>query len=312
MTGQESFEDRFDHDPNAVYEDEEDEDLGPDDEFADEPEKIKQPYSQKKRGRNLEPPKTGGSVGALFKIVLSLCLIAFCYFYIFRPEDFNTLRAKITQILAVEKDTGAPVLPLSKKEKEETPQPQVQPLQHFSEIMLDGSGTLPDFTEAAEKRPALNSYLTSAEKITFETLNTHHELVTNMIADWAEETDEEKIAEIVQMPYTKFFYKTSASLLAQTLLKNAGLTPVASDHLLIQSPIQTMAIVYPLLKEAMATKTTVQEQIRTIEPVSSFLIYVCRDDSECMASWDLLIDMLGVKQFAKRLEKAPETVYMRK
>ena len=307
MTEQESFEDRFDHDPNAVYEDEEDEDLGPDDEFADAT-----PYQ--KPPRRLEPPK-GGCTGGLFKIILSLSLISFFFIYIFQSEKLSNVQTKLTSLFAIEKDSEAPVLSLNgtnrSAEKTET-LPDSKPDTPVPQIILNGSGSLPDFETSAKRRPSLNSHLISADKVTFETLDTHHELVKNMIADWTGTADEQKIAEIVQMPYKQFFSKTSASLLSQTLLKNIGLTPENSDQMLEQSPIRTMVVVYPLLKEAMALKTTVPEQIRILEPVSSFLIYVCHNDRECMASWDLLIDMLGAKQFSKRLEKAPETIYMRK
>lgn len=47
MSGQKSFEDTFDHDPNAIYEEEEEEDLGRDDEFKDLP--LPEPPSAKKK-----------------------------------------------------------------------------------------------------------------------------------------------------------------------------------------------------------------------------------------------------------------------
>lgn len=359
MTGQESFEDRFDHDPNAVYEDEEDEDLGPDDEFADEHAQKKTSSPKKQppahlRVRNLEPPKTGGFVGMIFQIFLSLCVIAACYFYFCRPEDFGKvkekaaeIKEKITEMLPFEKNgeeaplpsLKKPEAPVTEKNEKIVEKPAEKhsalreeesdgkttigtrmlsvvtapsaPVGKTDKIVLYGSGMLPNFSDSLQKRPSLKAHLTAAEQITFETLNTHHELVKNMIAEWAGETDEEKIAEIVEMPYTQFFYKTSAALLAQTLLKGVGLATVTSERTIVQSPIHIMAAVYPPLKEAMAGKPNIQEQIRTFEPVSSFLIYACHDDPECMASWDLLIDMLNIKQFSKRLEKAPETIYTR-
>ena len=306
-----SFEDRFDHDPNAVYEKENDDlDLGPDDEFADLPSSHQKPEHSGRYDR----PK-GGCLSGILKTTLSLSLIAFCYFYIFHPEKFTDLKAKIQEMTA--ENEASPLSPAIEKE---------QPVMDFSssavrqkketpvvpQVILHGSGFLADFTTAAKQNSALNDYLISADKITFETLDSHHALVKNMIADWAQEKDEQKITQIVQMPYEQFFNRTSASLLSQTLLKHIGMTPVDSQRLVTQSPVHVMAALYPKLRDAMATKKTVQEQIRTIEPASSFLIYICHDDSECMASWDLLIDMLGAKKFAKRLEKAPETIYVEK
>lgn len=308
-----SFEDQFDHDPNTVYEEDEEElDLGPDDEFIDVPKNAS--AKKKEREKRLAVPK-GGCLFTLFKILLSLSLIFFCYFYLINPEKFKEIQTRLSEIISAEKNAQAPVLTLGEKKPETMNVPVSQKKKEQNKVpnvILQGSGVLPDFSTAAKQNPELNAYLISADKMTFNALNTYHGLVKNMIADWAEETDEQKISEIVQMPYKQFFNKTSASLLSQTVLKHAGLSPVNTNQLVTQSPVHVMAVVYPLLKSAMATKTTVQDQIRTIEPVSSFLIYICNGNTECMASWDLLIDMLGAKKFAKRLEKAPETIYIEK
>ena len=148
-----------------------------------------------------------------------------------------------------------------------------------------------------------------AEKIRFETLDTYHNLLKNMINDWTGETEPEKIEQIINMPYTQFFTQTSVSLLSQTVLKQIGLTPTGNARIVSQDPIQVMASVYPHLKKAMSEKTTVRDQLKTIEPISSFLIHICRGSVECLASWDLLIDMLGVKKYAQILEKSPENIY---
>lgn len=307
MTDSKSFEDQFDHDPNAEYEEEQDLDLGPDEEYADR--RANESRQASSAGRNV--PK-GGCLGGLLKVSLSLGLICFCYFYIVNPEKFTAIQTKITEMFSSEKE-GAPDLSLGKTEKTDAdkkpavapkPKPPVIP-----DIVLHGAGVLPDFKTVAKQNPALNSYLIMADRITFETLDTHHNLVAKMIADWAKESDEEKIAEIVQMPYKQFFARTSASLLSQTLFKRIGLTPVNTTTLVAQAPVHVMAAVYPPLKAAMAGKTNDPDKLRTAEPVSSFLLYMCRSNYECLASWDLLIDMLNIKQYAKRLEKAPETIY---
>lgn len=310
MTDSKSFEDQFDHDPNAVYEDESDLDLGPDEEYADQHPQGNDP--ERSAGRNA--PK-GGCLGGLFKVLLSLGLIGFFYFYIFCPEKFTGIQTKITEIVSSDKNTDAPDLSLGKPEETiaapeaQTPAPARPKPQTVPYVILHGAGVLPDFSTAAKQNPALNTYLIAADKITFETLDTHHHLVQKMIADWSKETDEEKISEIVQMPYKEFFARTSATLLSQTLLKRIGLTPVNAPELVTQSPVHVMAAVYPPLKAAMAGKANVPAKLQTAEPVSSFLIYICRGNYECMASWDLLMDMLNIKQYAKRLEKAPETIY---
>ena len=297
-----SFEDQFDHDPNAVYEEEDDLDLGPDDEFSSQ----ETPAPKKKKGNDV--PK-GGCLGGLFKVALSLGLIVFCYFYLVNPEKFADIQSKITEIVSAEKHGNAPVLSLKKTDRNAETPTVSKPESVIPPVVLFGAGVLPDFKTSAKQKPDLNSFLIAANKITFETLNTHHRLVKDMIADWTGETDEKKIEAIIQMPYKDFFNRTSASLLAQTLLRHAGLTPVNTKQLISQSPVHAMAAVYKELKPVVEATLSTQEKIRTIEPVSSFFLYICHKDSECLASWDLWIDMLGAKPFAKRLEKAPETIY---
>ncbi len=307
MTEIKTFEDQFDHEPDAAYAEEDELDLGPDDEFADT-EQTKRPAKPNDFRRNA-PPK-GGCLGGLFKVVLSLGLIVFCYFYIFRPEKFTTLQQKIIQMSALKTDDGQPLLSLEKPDLiEDGASPVRQPPQTVPSIILRGAGTLPDFSTAARNEASLNFYLIEADQLRFETLDTYHALLTKMIADWTKETDPKKIEQMTGMTYKQFFNYVSVSLLSQTVLKQAGLTPSATSRVIMQDPIQAMASLYPHLKEAMAKKTSILEQLKTIEPVSSFLIYICRNSSECMASWDLLIDMLGAKKYAQVLEKAPENIY---
>ena len=304
MTETKTFEDQFDHDPNAVYTDEEDIDLGPDDEFADAPPK---PVTPKRPDNQL--PSGGGCLGGLFKIALSLGLIAFCYFYISAPEKFTTVQQKITELLAERtEELQSPSSVTDKPAAVDLPQATSLP-QAVPGIILRGVGTLPDFSTAAKNNPSLNSYLITADQLNFKTLDTYHDLLTKMITEWTGQTDPKKIEQITGLPYKQFFNQISVSLLSQTVLKQAGLTPSGTNKIIVQDPVQAMASVYPHLKEAMAEKQTVRDQLKTLEPVSSFLVHICRDGSECLASWDLLIDMLGAKQYAPILEKTPENIY---
>lgn len=306
MTESKTFEDKFDHDPGTAYAQEEDIDLGPDDEFTDAAGKPAPSGVPRQT-----PPPGGGCAGGLFKVVLSLGLIAACYFYIFQPEKFTALQQKIIQITASETDGSLPLLSMETPKPAETgAAPVRQPPRIVPPIVLRGAGTLPDFSTAAKNDASLNFYLIEADQLRFETLDTYHDLLTKMIAGWTGETDPKKIEQITGMPYRRFFNLVSVSLLSQTVLKQAGLTPGGAGRIIQQDPVQAMAAVYPRLKEAMATKTTVRDQLKTIEPVSSFLIYICRGSSECLASWDLLIDMLGAKKYAQILEKAPESIYL--
>ena len=76
-----NFEDQFDHDPNSSYEEEEELDLGPDDEFA-EPSASQRPLNGPRK-RDL--PEVG-CLGGVFKIFLSLALIAGFVLYLFYPK----------------------------------------------------------------------------------------------------------------------------------------------------------------------------------------------------------------------------------
>ena len=99
MTESKTFEDKFDHDPDTVYTEENDDiDLGPDDEFADTAEKPAKPNSS----RPGTAPGGSGCLGGLFKVALSLGIIAFCYFYIFiHANSHKILNQILTQIFLV-------------------------------------------------------------------------------------------------------------------------------------------------------------------------------------------------------------------
>ena len=316
-----SFEDQFDHDPDAVYEEEEEADLGLDDEFA-------APKKASKRSKMKPPPEKHslpkiGCFSGVFKIFLSLGLIIFFAAYLLYPDVFAGIRKKVTNLSLPERHSNAPVSPLTTKpaaipysarERVETDYviKKPSPKQELPKIFLPGGGFLQDFSTASEKKPSLNTYLSEAGRITYETLDTYRGLVKKLIEDWTGETDEERISQIVGLSYHQFFNQTSAFLLAQTLLKQTDQVSVGIDKIIVESPPHIMAAVYPPLKLAIASKTSLPAQLQTLEPISSFLIYVCKDEPECMASWDLLIEMLGFQRYAKRLEKAPETIYMRK
>lgn len=303
----ETFEDKFDHDPDTVYE-EEDLDLDPDDEFADSHHTEDQSSNTVKKQKT--PSPGGGCLMGLLKVFLSLGLIAFCYFYIFQPEKFTTIQNKINEIISsVEYDAQAPVLSIGEPTMSNIEPPAKQKEQPVPQIILRGSGILPDYSTVAKQKNALNFHLIKADQIRFATLDTYHDLLQTLIYDWTGENDPAKIQQMTGLPYQQFVNQVSASLLSQTVLRQAGLTPANNKRKILQDPIQAMAAVYPRLKEAMATKKTVRDQLKTLEPVSSFLIYICNNSFECLASWDLLIDMLGAKKYAQILEKSPEIIY---
>ena len=306
MAQNETFEDRFDHDPHSARPDDTEIDL--DDDF-DESE-VDFSSAPQYKTRNLEPPG-GGCLGGLFKIALSLGMIGFCVLYISRPDLFDAVQNKIAKAMSMQR--GAPVLNIGKNVSDapavDAAAPAASEEKSSPYVVLRGAGILPDFSTAAKRNPSLNGYLTSAEKTTFQTLGGFRPMVESMIADWAGEKDRKKIEELIGVSYRSFYNYTAASLLSQTVLKQAGLTPVRSPKMVEQDAVKAMAVVYTPLREAISAKTTVREQLKIIEPVSTFLLYLCGGDSECLVSWDLLIDMLGMKKYAAVLEKSPENIY---
>ena len=305
MASNETFEDRFDHDPNSARPDDSEIDL--DDDF-DEADGERASVPQYRR-RDLEP-RGGGCLGGLFKIALSLGMIGFCGLYVTRPDLFAEIQNKITKAMSFQR--GAPVLNIGKAEPS-VPSGEAATSEHADEtpyVVLRGAGVLPDFSTAAKRNPSLNGYLSAAEKTTFKTLDGFRPMVENMIADWAGEKDRKKIEELTGVSYRRFYDYTAASLISQTVLeREAGLSPVRSSKMVEQTALQAMAAVYTPLREAISGKATVREQLKIVEPVSTFLLYLCGGDTECLVSWDLLIDMLGLKKYAPVLEKAPENIY---
>ncbi len=97
MSGQKSFEDTFDHDPNAVYEEEEEEDLGRDDEFKDLPlpepppekeQKSSYKIKRKRKRSNAEDDSAAPSVpGGLMKYVLFALAVTAAYLYMQSPDE---------------------------------------------------------------------------------------------------------------------------------------------------------------------------------------------------------------------------------
>lgn len=304
-----TFEDKFDHKPNKIYE--------KDDDGDDLPPKSSLHLHSVPQIDN----SAGGCLSALGKIALSVGTIALCLLYICKPDTFSALTyyathlfsAAPTRTKSVAKKTppapaAAPVAPAAAPVRKAAPAVPAKPAA-VSVLVLRGTGSLPDFATAAKMNPELYAYADALHRLHFETLDKHHDLVRRMIASWTREGDPEKIEALTGVPYKVFFDRISARVLSQTVFPKAGLTPTTGDAMIVQDPVQIMATVYPYMKVAIARKTTARGVLESVEPVSSFLLHICRDDTECLGSWDLLIDMLGLGKYASLLEKYPETIY---
>ncbi len=297
MTRQNSFEDTFDHDEHFDFseQDLDTDNENPDTNTAFDPEKYRIPRK--------------GCLSNFFKIALSLGLITGVCFYIFHPAQIRDIKSKITKLRYFEKDDKAPLLTIGSPDLMISAQKLSEQNQPLPSVILRGSGSLADFNVLAEKKLTLNAHLRKAEKINFSNLDQYHDIVKALIFDWTQETDPKKIEPKTAMPYQKFFMKTSATLFSQTVLKQAGLTSVDNSQLILQPPVQIMAVLYPLVRQSMDKKVNIQEKLKILEPVSSFLIYICHGNSECLSSWDLFINMLGAGNYAKVLATNPEALY---
>lgn len=309
MSDIKTFEDKFDHKPNKIYEKDDDDDLPP-----------KSPLHL-----HAVPQidnSASGCLAGLGKIALSVGTIALCLLYICKPDTFSGLAYHVTHMFSAPSrartvarkapspatQAAAAVAAPAPAPKKAAPAAPAKPAVR-SVLALRGAGSLPDFATAAKLNPDLYDYADALHRLRFETLDEHHNLVRRMIASWTRESAPEKIEALTGIPYKTFFNRVSARVLSQTVLPKAGLTPTAGDAMIAQDPVQIMATVYPYMKVAIANKTTARGVLGSVEPVSSFLLHVCRDDTECLGSWDLLIDMLGLGKYASLLEKYPETIY---
>lgn len=318
MSDIKTFEDKFDHKPNKIYE--------KDDDGDDLPPKSPLHLHAVPQIDN----SAGGCLAGLGKIALSVGIIALCLLYICKPDTFSALTYRVMHMIpspsvartvakkktspptapAVAKKTASPTAPAvaAPVRKKAAPDAPAKPAVR-SVLTLRGAGSLPDFATAAKLNPDLYDYADALHRLRFETLDKHHDLVRRMIASWTRESAPEKIESLTGVPYKTFFNRISARVLSQTVLPKVGLTPTADDAMIAQDPVQIMATVYPYMKVAIANKTTARGVLGSVEPVSSFLLHVCRDDTECLGSWDLLIDMLGLGKYASLLEKYPEIIY---
>lgn len=345
MTGTEEFEDRFNHDPGAVYEEEEI-DLGPDDEFADtRRSKNTAKPEPKKRFKRMRSPS-----GCLFRLsllilkaALSIGLITLAYLYIFNPEKLGPLQKYLPARTAPEKQETKPAAqiqlpsgrgtiippdepvqpppaapaesvsvpaPESPARRREPAEPMAEPLSmELPELNIRGAGSVPDFITASARNPSLRIYVTRANGLRFGNLDGFRDMIDDMIFDWTGAPDDIALEEMTGMPFGDFYNRVAFTVLSRTVLVQAGLTPSGDETLIEEKPVQAMAAVYPLLKSAISNKPTIRAQLKTVEPVSSFLLDSCSNEIECLASWDLLIDMLGLKQYAQILERTPDKIY---
>lgn len=114
--------------------------------------------------------------------------------------------------------------------------------------------------------------------------------------------------------WNRFSNEIFYDVFAQSILKNSGVKSAYFENAgkvsFEESTLQIMADLYPLLEQILPSKPNKKEKMKTIEPVSSFLLKSCGSDMECLASYDMLMETLGFSpEDLKILQDKPLSVY---
>lgn len=168
---------------------------------------------------------------------------------------------------------------------------------------LRGAGKIPDLLTAVSQNPSLRDTLLKADVYTFESLPRLRPFIRSFILQWANVETPAEAEALAGMPFSAFENQVLVDLLPFTTLKRAGLTPSFDGNLIKESPEEASGSLFMYLKPIVDTKETADEKLEVVEPVSTFLLYRCGHQKECLESWDLLIDMLELSEFKERLRQ---------
>lgn len=185
-------------------------------------------------------------------------------------------------------------------QKTEAEAPQ-QTRQH--RFNLRGAGQIPDLLTAVSQRPQLRDALLKADVYTFESLPRLRPFIRSFILQWANVATTSEAAALAGMPFDAFENQVLVDLLPFTTLKRAGLTPSYDGNLIKESPEEAAGSLFMYLKPIVDAQQTDDEKLAVVEPVSTFLLYRCGHQKECLESWDLMIDMLELSDFKERLRQ---------
>ena len=277
---------------------------------------------------------------ASLKILVSLALLAAAGVMVFAPEKIpdsvtdkleqvkplvGQAKQRVENIVAkIAKDEPSPAKPAdlpkiqhpapepkralpAPQSVENAPQQAQQPQQprqtQQNRFNLRGAGQIPDLLTAISQRPQLREALLKADVYTFESLPRLRPFIRSFILQWANVATTGEAATLAGMPFSDFENRVLIDLLPFTTLRRAGLTPSYDGTLIKESPEEAAASLFMYLKPIVDSKTTDNEKLAVVEPVSTFLLYRCGNRKECLESWDLLIDMLELSDFKERLRQ---------
>lgn len=114
--------------------------------------------------------------------------------------------------------------------------------------------------------------------------------------------------------WNDYIGRISFDLFAQIFAEQSGV-PVSYDKnngraVILEGPIKTMALLFPKVNAAVESQVSEAGKLQAIEPASSFFLRLCRGDIECLASYDVLIETLGLKEHLTMLQTEPEKAYV--
>ncbi|HBO59003.1 MAG TPA: hypothetical protein DD624_03740 [Alphaproteobacteria bacterium] len=178
-----------------------------------------------------------------------------------------------------------------------TPQPQQK------RFNLRGYGKIPDLLTAIAGNPSLKDTLLKADVYTFEQLPKLRPFVQSFILQWAQADSPEAIEQLAGVPFKTFENQVLVELLPFTTFRRAKLTPSYDANLIKETPTDAASTLFMYLKPIVDEQQTTQEKLAFVEPVSTFLLYRCGRDADCLASWDLLLDMLDLSDYKDQLKQ---------
>ncbi|MCQ2913593.1 MAG: hypothetical protein MJ247_00135 [Alphaproteobacteria bacterium] len=198
---------------------------------------------------------------------------------------------------------------------EKTEEPKEAPQQNYANtntttstkvFNLSGSGRLKDLNTTAKIRPELKKMLIQNDIYTFDQLPKIRPFLKEFIFAWTNGRTEDEVSEIIDADYKKFETKKMVEILTFTTFKRAGLVPSYNTNYVEQSPSDISSTFYVNLAPIVENISDIAEKIKYVEPCSTFLIKRCKGDENCLVSWDLLIEMLGLSEQKDNLKKFAE------
>ncbi len=217
--------------------------------------------------------------------------------------------------------------------REQAPRTDVSPLTPPPLPQLNGEGEVPDLLSAIRRNKALKEKVQALKDMPSARMADFRPAVEEIVFLWTgtdslpdgpglSERKTAVLARTGRLPasgeerlkaWNDFIGHISFDLFAQIFAEQAGV-PVAYDKnngraVILEGPIKTMALLFPKVNTAVESQVSRTGKLQAVEPASSFFLRLCRSDIECLASYDVLIETLGLKEYLTMLQTEPEKAY---